>query len=1346
MIHDFVEIFDSNVEDIQDVTIIEERIREGYEIFFNDSQIKSQIANLVFNQKLSPQQVCKKADILFDILKKTTQTKESPTLFSFPHVHPIIKCLKHIHYGDDDDYNADLEFEQGQGIKMIQFDSFLEQFNALNRDTRNPYTTTSSKLYILMKPFSNYPTNGTIVVSNNIDAVDVQKRKVRLLGNVDNVYKGDEIDVVGFFTDVGSKDKATEIDIDMYMDNINSFDENEAVTVLFNDFVFDGKTIVTTTNGKIHDNKVVFSKPVRIHGNLTSSLNIRNNICFVFKKTYKNPFCKRDIFTKNAIVLPSALAVLEAYNFVIPSNVSQALYIEYEAILKNPTISFINQRLALYNFNIDELHENSRWVLDHIFDIKLSNKVVREVLPKKLDKSEPKIDYLKGFEGKNNIERLAHAKRGHDLGLSVILKIFKQGVENRKRALNEKEVRRQLERLKAKLTDILATEIKITCEEPKVVIVKQYSSLDKMREDDGNDCYFDSKYDSTQYSIKNQHKTLNDIEHYLQKSKEFANQPMYIIKKEAKAIFEGKRKVEEGHYALLKDAILKKEFLFVRKKIEGKPMWVKETNVSKCSATESFSDINQTSSCVFDEYDNVCKSVEEYRQKRLASDVTEKVNNMEAMLEFINGSLNNLDKVIKFYSFIINQHILRNLPFDQHYVQDTHNVDVEDQYEGEFTAQTFEELMNNLEGQDFDNAPMPLLNQTSDKHDNEEVASDIISIIATFLDIKFSKQHKDFMIRQLENVTSNTNVEEDIRNERDKLMKKVNTELYNANTDYKAKIDSKIEERLKTVFESKLKDHYYDELITAVSLIIVMTMALYPHIDIGRIVPKCSMKFSRIGHPFASDKDSKTLEAYIACSLKQIALADDIRYKLIIEKEQDGIEKDIRKEISRILDNDYALNQRILRNKQRLEEGANDYDGIFLAPLRASFRPCFEFTHNDYASKELKFLKIINDKIKKAKATKISIKKMAYIANSCCPEKLNENFDFFDLFLEDPNIKQIHKHVLQKQSRFNKSSFYPKTQTVELTVHNFKTITQTNTNILLRNEAKSKKQEPLGDDKYFNDVLLPQLETDFKALTNALSSTLDNPNVEAHVYIRDALVLGMNENHKSSRAALYNFTKYKLPIIMGRIVNQYKFAKPKEDNPFYNILVNITKNSEVQSLLPQLREQLQTIKTVFVESHNEETNVVKNIALLTNEIVKFLKYFITLAERNKINNVGKILIANICDFVLQKLYESLNNNVFDINGVLKKIEDLREESKQQKMNAYLADDEERQLQIELRNMGVENWSNIFDRIKNKDISDIVNHQDENANYMIGNYMGENADDDELDEDFARSDLYMREQY
>jgi hypothetical protein len=348
--------------------------------------------------------------------------------------------------------------------------------------------------------------------------------------------------------------------------------------------------------------------------------------------------------------------------------------------------------------------------------------------------------------------------------------------------------------------------------------------------------------------------------------------------------------------------------------------------------------------------------------------------------------------------------------------------------------------------------------------------------------------------------------------------------------------------------------------------------------------------------------------------------------------------------------------------------------------------------------------------------------------------------------LEDPNIRQIHKHVLQKQSHFNKSSFYPKTQSVELTVHNFKTITQKNTNILLRNEANLRHQEPLGDDKYFNDILLPQLETDFKALTNALSLTLDNPNVEAHIYIRDALVLGMNENHKSSRAALYNFTKYKLPFIMGRIINQYKFAKPKEDNPFYNILVNITKNNEVQLLLPQVREQLQAIKTVFVGSHDDETNVVKNIALLTNEIVKLLKYFIMLAEKNKVNKAGKVLIANICDFVFQKLYESLNNNVFDINGVLKKVEDLREESKQQKMNAYLADDEERQLQIELRNMGVENWSNIFDRIRNKDITDIANHRDENENYMIGNYMGENADEDELDEDFARGDLYMGEQY
>jgi hypothetical protein len=102
--------------------------------------------------------------------------------------------------------------------------------------------------------------------------------------------------------------------------------------------------------------------------------------------------------------------------------------------------------------------------------------------------------------------------------------------------------------------------------------------------------------------------------------------------------------------------------------------------------------------------------------------------------------------------------------------------------------------------------------------------------------------------------------------------------------------------------------------------------------------------------------------------------------------------------------------------------------------------------------------------------------------------------------------------------------------------------------------------------------------------------------------------------------------------------------------------------------------------------------------------------------------------------IITSLFDHFQNNIFDNQTVLKNIEELREQKKQTMMEAYAVDDEERTIQIQLRNIGVTDWTSIFDRIKNTDLANINGQREEDENYNMTNYAGENDDADEINDD------------
>jgi hypothetical protein len=136
---------------------------------------------------------------------------------------------------------------------------------------------------------------------------------------------------------------------------------------------------------------------------------------------------------------------------------------------------------------------------------------------------------------------------------------------------------------------------------------------------------------------------------------------------------------------------------------------------------------------------------------------------------------------------------------------------------------------------------------------------------------------------------------------------------------------------------------------------------------------------------------------------------------------------------------------------------------------------------------------------------------------------------------------------------------------------------------------------------------------------------------------------------------------------------------------------------------------------------------------------------LSIAENNIVMQDNMKMTCTIVYFVLEKLAMALQNTLVEPSKLKKAVEELRERRKQELIASYKVDDEERQLQITLKNMGLESWADILtgnEQDKNEPPKDlaITHHKDEYdmaKDEMYETFKGEHNDmyeDDEDDED------------
>ena len=183
-----------------------------------------------------------------------------------------------------------------------------------------------------------------------------------------------------------------------------------------------------------------------------------------------------------------------------------------------------------------------------------------------------------------------------------------------------------------------------TCE--SYVLSKKYSSLQSLENDNNKLIYFDAIYDNTFYSIINEYKSERET----MDRKQFID---FIAKKlmgqlsltkpkayrEAVAIVDEKREVNDGDYALLSDKASKKNYIYIR----NANVWTLEPKFENNFVIETnqiFCNINKDCASI----DEKCMSLEEAKKANINKDVDEILKNFEnkydLSIEDIKGKIN----------------------------------------------------------------------------------------------------------------------------------------------------------------------------------------------------------------------------------------------------------------------------------------------------------------------------------------------------------------------------------------------------------------------------------------------------------------------------------------------------------------------------------------------------------------------------------------------------------------------------------------------------------------------------------------------------------------------------------
>jgi hypothetical protein len=480
-----------------------------------------------------------------------------------------------------------------------------------------------------------------------------------------------------------------------------------------------------------------------------------------------------------------------------------------------------------------------------------------------------------------------------------------------------------------------------------------------------------------------------------------------------------------------------------------------------------------------------------------------------------------------------------------------------------------------------------------------------------------------------------------------------------------------------------------------------------------------------------------------------------------------------------------------------------------------SFKPRFKFANTERMSKTnktvVKFVKSIQQLVSSSKVLKQNGLNVPNLSNACCNERLVKDTDFFNFFetnadfksakatlsslsktqFVDENLHPPHKRE-EQEDLFAKYNIQHQMQhVIPLDINELGTVDKvTSMKSLESIQDYVKGNDFLSGDNllgelvknhsmndWWNDIFYPTLMNEINDVETTIQKVSDRMNKDELEYVRDVIV-NVNSAYEPStvRHALHMFLSTKLKLILGKILNKQKLTETMlseesiKTNPIYAIIASVTNNKNFDALVPKLKHVLDittNMDKVYVETDDNDV-IVKNISVMA--YITFVTFKVMLLQpvnndnNTKAHSLKEVLkvvspvqkdnvkiVTDIIAVLVSSLSTQLKNTIIDNDALKMSVEALREKRKQELIDSYKVDEEERELQKQLKKLGLDSWADILtgeDDIVSEDVqasnnvkSVVKDEYEEEKDYVYSTYKGENADDDEVDEDYISYESY-----
>lgn len=1340
----------------EDLLVVEERYKESSELYLTKEQVVIELTNLLLDYY--KHNVHSHVDTYRALMNKE-HLNNGIRLSNM--LTPVVEYQKTEYYHDPE-FRPDAVFEKENQVKHVEFVSFLNQLHKLMKAKEGGYSGINDRLDKLFTPF----TSTSVYDGESTDAYRINAK-----GDHENarLLRGDPANLKGFFTvksDPKHKAFAT-FDWDVYKREVDNIKQGDDVHLVMNDFVFDGKRTVYDIKGK-----VTRVSDGTIHVTCTNDMKMKYS-----KEAETFQFFIYPVDTENFKYSKLSLLSQAVYikntpaDKVLPTTHTEVLFIVMYMIQQDARNfhDIYNAISKVLDIKEIRLHHSASTVLRRILERKypslsvVSNK--GKVPPHPIDQPGFLLhnvqvpSELEGSFGDTDIQRYKLLHRHLENEHQHILRTFENFIKKSKPT--------QEDTLKAIKPPSKPKEQTCADDSVRLVIAKQYSNIKDLQADNGKKIYFDSDLDPTDYKKKAED-ISRDVK-FTAKDLEF----------ELATIAKGKRRVRENDHCLLVP-----DTLYVWKRVEGSGMWIKKRKYPFKICVDDLRniDISQDNACVFDMYDKVCKTLKHVRENLKYNNYINKTHVLKGLVEYSlqkDSLLNRIQEDIKSLQ-------ARYMSSHETYIKadlgKLPSLDLEEFFEnGE--EHLGKDIMLNFEDQDH----YAYMN-TGDEHKSAPTnvanhpSKDFVHMMTTFMDLKVNAYDIEYICNRVEqNTQRQQNIQDGIEKERKRLAKSIDMTKYESNPSYRTAVDKLVNEKLAAFQEKAYSDMYYDIAVYAICMLSLTLMAKYPKVLLQSIYPSCVRYMSYQGHPHTDISSPKTINKYLVCLVKGITSGADGKYDKIQSKNLEDMTKDVVRKVDEILEKDASLKLRVDANRLTIQNANTKPTERKFKKAFPGFRPSpdiFKSKDKRTSNSIANALKNLNKVIQKSKHLKANAANIPQLLNACCLEKVDDVHSYYDFFGDDHPTKALKTSALMQRNKVHipkvktrlhqdaVNSFQDtiqryKAKSAYVYEHVYKHVPLESKISFIAQDLSQDLSQDISQDIFWDEYVFPRTLETYDIIMNYISKAYDGCDAITLDAFRPVLIMIKDIGDVDTlRHCIYHH----MVVKMNRDISSIVSKRVPEDSWKMSLITN--KNVDIKQWQAIINEELSKVKTLFFEE-----DAIKNVSILSYVYVQCLHELLCRVVLNKSSKdaleselsmslIGasesqKDVISLVSRYIyedIHKLLSSIQTNDVDASVIRQRVEELREQRKQELIGMYRIDDEERQLQMALRKIGVDTWYDVgeneekdvyvdIEQPAQYDIMKQVNQKEEDENYNMKGYQGENADANEVDEDYASAYMF-----